>query len=114
MHVFQVLHDELQYSDVASLSSTMEHTQTILTHTHTTIRTIRYKFKINFKVSSREAALTLFSQLSLAPQETRICRIFRWPNQDARSRAFMPNCGQIFRMSFSDKMKMRAPIYGVE
>lgn len=34
---------------------------------------------------------TLFSQLSLAPHDTKICRIFRWPNQEARRRAFIPN-----------------------
>lgn len=48
------------------------------------------------------AALTLFSELSLAPQDTRICRMFRWPNQDARSRAFIPNCGRYLQTNESE------------
>lgn len=35
--------------------------------------------------------LTLFSEVSFAPVETRIFRIDRWPNHADKSRAFIPN-----------------------
>ena len=35
--VLQVFHDELQHSDVSSLGSTVQHTETILTHTDSDI-----------------------------------------------------------------------------